>query len=308
MDTTKTVNPLDFAAFTEDAVARMRERYAGFEVRTVNVEKNNGVCLIGIAVMPADSNGETSLFPTIYLNELYEEYLDGTSMEEIADQIADCYETNKGVDASIVPDLLHFHAVENSICYRLINAEMNAENLKKIPYRPFLDLAVVYCIPVDMGDGSRGAIAVTNDYAHMWKVDEETIHTCAVANTDRLYPAELRPMEDIIQELIPGCDMSGIDSGMFILRSHVGSGGAGAMFQKDILRGFAAQHGDFYLIPSSICEVLLLPLSNAMKYVTKESIPCMVRDVNKNNLAPEEVLSNNAYLYHAETGEIEILP
>ena len=306
MDTT-TTTLLDFAALTEDAVARMRKRYAGHEVKVINVEKNNGVCLTGIAIVPADSNGETSLFPTIYLNELYEEYLDGTPMEKIADRIADCYEANKGVDAAILPDILHFDEVKDTICYRLINAELNAETLNKIPYRAFLDLAMVYCIPVDMGDGSRGSITVTNDYAHMWKVDEERIHACAAANTDRLYPAELRTMEDVVQELIPGCDMSDIDSGMFILRNYVGSGGAGALFRKDILRGFADEHGDFYIIPSSICEVILLPLSNAMKYVTKESIPCMVRDVNKNNVAPEEVLSNNAYLYHAGTGEIEIL-
>ena len=33
----------------------------------------------------------------------------------------------------------------------------------------------------------------------------------------------------------------------------------------------------------------------------------MVREINREQVPPDEVLSDNVYLYHADTGEIEIL-
>ena len=80
---------------------------------------------------------------------------------------------------------------------------------------------------------------------------------------------------------------------------------AAALLYPDILRGFAGKHGDFYILPSSIYEVLLLP---AKPEPADPAYLCgMVRAVNEEQVSPDEVLSDNAYLYHADTGEIDVL-
>lgn len=300
MDMSKTTQP-DLAAFTEEVMARMRERYAGCEVKIVDIGRNNGISLTGLIIQTTDSCGEISILSTAYLNELYREYLESATVDMIAAHFAAYHEAAKGQGAFLVPDIQHFDEVRDIICYRLVNAALNGEYLKEIPHRLFLDLAMVYGIPLTGEDGRQGVIAVTNEHVGRWQVDEKTIHACAVANTERLYPAEIR------RWVIPDGKVLNVNSGLFILRNKVGNGGAGAMFNQDILREFSGEYGDFYIIPFSICEVLLLPVAHAPGYVTKESLPRMVRQVNEHNIFPENVLSNNAYLYHAGTREIEIL-
>ena len=80
---------------------------------------------------------------------------------------------------------------------------------------------------------------------------------------------------------------------------------AAAMLYGDILREFGQEHGNFYILPSSIYEVLLMPAGPGP---ADASFVCpMVRDVNWAQVAREEVLSDNAYFYHADTGVIDIL-
>lgn len=296
---------MSFSAFTEEAVKRVRERYAGYEVKKSTVRKNNGLRLTGISILPPDTEPSRgiSVFPMVYLDGLYTEYREGTPMEEIVDLIADTY-TLGMKDPCVIPDLRQFGTVKDTICFRLINAGQNEERLKDIPHRPFLDLAVVYCVPVELEDGNTGVVAVTDALARGWQADEETLHACAEANTERLYPAQLMPLEEMIRSMVPGFDVPVPENGLSILRSCVGGGGAGAMLYRDSLREFAEKHGDFYIIPSSIHEVLLLPLS-AQAHAGE--LADMVREVNETSVPVDEVLSDHIYLYHADTGTIDVL-
>ena len=57
--------------------------------------------------------------------------------------------------------------------------------------------------------------------------------------------------------------------------------------------------GDFYLLPSSIHEVLVL---RAEQNVDESALTEMVREVNRREVAEEERLSDYAYRYDAESG------
>ena len=56
-------------------------------------------------------------------------------------------------------------------------------------------------------------------------------------------------------------------------------------------------------MPSSVHEVILLP-ENRIK--SAENLLQVVMDVNRMQLAPEEVLSDTVYYYDRETGKISI--
>ena len=67
--------------------------------------------------------------------------------------------------------------------------------------------------------------------------------------------------------------------------------------------GFFKQ--DFWILPSSIHEVVLLPDG---KYGEKaEELAVIVKDINDTQLAPEEILSYHVYRYSRLTGEISIV-
>lgn len=61
-------------------------------------------------------------------------------------------------------------------------------------------------------------------------------------------------------------------------------------------------NGDFYIIPSSIHELIAVPvLAQGL-----EELREMVKEVNDNQLAPEEILGYEVYRYNRETGEVEV--
>ena len=61
-------------------------------------------------------------------------------------------------------------------------------------------------------------------------------------------------------------------------------------------------NGDFYILPSSIHELLAVPVSTA----EIEELRQMVKEVNDNEVAPEEILGYEVYRYNRETGEVEV--
>ena len=70
------------------------------------------------------------------------------------------------------------------------------------------------------------------------------------------------------------------------------------------MAGFAEKLGkNFYILPSSVHEVILLPED---KVSSSENLLTMVMEVNRTQLAPEEVLSDAVYYYDRKSGEISI--
>lgn len=313
METTETnrTAEMSFGEFVNGMQDRIQARYPECNVRTVRVDKNNGVHLTGIIIMPEEQN----VAPNIYMENLYVEYLAGRQMEDLAAAAAQLYEERKIEEDLWLPDLTDFEAVRDLICFNPVNGERNRELLKSMPHRQFLDLAVTYYIPVTVSSVSDGRIAVKDRHFGMWGVDEETLYRHAVENTRRMLPVELRSLEEVVREILseeysgtmpPGQTggVSGIP--MYILRCGKGEQATAAAFlYEPVLQEFAKQHGDFYILPSSVFEVMLLPvdsLSEDSAYYLS-----MVREINRMQRSPDEVLSDNIYLCHADTEEIEIL-
>ena len=58
------------------------------------------------------------------------------------------------------------------------------------------------------------------------------------------------------------------------------------------------------MLPSSIHEVLLLPVKTSP---SPRSLLDMVREINQNDVAPEDVLSNHIYLYRSAERRLGIV-
>ena len=70
------------------------------------------------------------------------------------------------------------------------------------------------------------------------------------------------------------------------------------------LKEFADRTGaDFYILPSSIHETLLIPVADNMEL---DYLTSMVREVNATQVTPEEQLSDNVYIYRRATDSIEL--
>lgn len=255
------------------------------QVRTelYTVTKNNGTRRTGILFKQEDSN----LAPTIYLEEFYQKYLKGQQVPDLADSICSIYQEIRVKKTCDCQNLFDFNHVKEHIVYKLIRRDANEELLKQIPYEPFLDLAVVYYIQIDNTRFGSAAIQIRNEHLRYWRVEKEEIRRLAEKNTPRIYPAQ-------IQKIVRF---------MYVATNEQCSLGAAVMCYPDFrekVRGMI--RGDFYILPSSIHEVILVPESFGLE---PERMAEMVKEINQTGVAPEEVLSDSVYYFDGE--EIRIV-
>ena len=91
---------------------------------------------------------------------------------------------------------------------------------------------------------------------------------------------------------------------IYILTNTKGFLGASGLLLEDLLTDFADLiENSFFILPSSIHEVLLVPESSGIDIGTLSEMVCAV---NKSHVSPQEVLSDHAYHYDRETGKIHV--
>lgn len=257
----------------------------GVEVRTelYTVTKNNGTRRTGILFKQTDSN----LAPTIYLEEFYQKYLKGQQVPELADSICSIYQEIRVKKNCDCQNLFDFEHVKEHIVYKLIRRDANEELLKQIPYEPFLDLAVVYYIQIDNTRFGSAAIQIRNEHLRYWRVTQEEIRCLAEKNTPRIYPVQIKQIVRF----------------MYVATNQQCSLGAAVMRYPNLwekVRGMIGE--DFYILPSSIHEVILVPESFGQE---PDRMAEMVKEINQTGVAPEEVLSDSVYYFDGE--EIRIV-
>ena len=114
-------------------------------------------------------------------------------------------------------------------------------------------------------------------------------------------------VEDMAKMLanMMGCDISELpDTGetkMIVVTNNEKVNGAVAICDKELLSNIAREYNsNLVILPSSIHECIIHIDNNP----DMEMYSNMVRDVNKTQVEPEEILSDHAYFFNKETCEI----
>lgn len=272
-------------------------------IEAQEVKKNNGVVLHGLRIMEQES----AIGPVIYLDNAFEDYQNGRDFQEIVAAVAEEYRNNcpiSGFDTAFITD---YESLKEKICLKVINTDLNRELLADVPHVPFCDLSIVFYVPVDSFPGNA-SIMINNRFMAIWGVDTDELFETAKANTQRILGGKVVPMRDIIASIpnsmtevrLPGPE----DCGMYVATNREKVNGASVFLYDSLLSGFADKIGkDFYIIPSSIHELIFLSDSINME---PEDIREMISEVNSTCVDPEEVLSDNVYRYRRATRQVEI--
>lgn len=294
-------------AFAEEVKRRLEEAGCGGKVEITDVKKNNNVRLKGICIL----NGASNIAPNIYLEQHYEDYKNGEALSHIVRQVMNENERYKVSCRFPKEEAFDFDRAKNRLCYRLVNREWNRERLKDMPHITFHDLAVVFFLHVGDGMGQTGSITVSNELMRVWGIEKaDEIYPIAHENTQRLFPADVMDMEELLSQLIPCSATDGMEMPdmpkLYVATNCQKMDGASVLLYDGFLKGFSEQiGGDFYVLPSSVHEVIFFP---AREGAGAAELREMVSEVNATGVAKEEVLSNAVYRYNAEKDCLECLP
>ncbi len=284
---------------------------------TEMMTKNNGMEVCGLFIR---KEGET-MSPAIYLEAYYELYMAGQGMDQIVDQICHHYEE---ACSKLPVDLVspeNFEDVKPFIIYRIVNLDRNRDMLRSCPCIPLLDLAVTFRWLVLSDENSISSAMITNFQMDFWKVGVADLLELARVNTSRLFPVEIRPMEEMIRQLyteemgesgwqdtagFPACGNPDQvpDVPMFIMTNRKGINGATCLIYEDVLRNFADRLREgFYILPSSVHELILIPESMIQDPL---DLGAMVKEVNEAVVADDEILSDSVYHFNREKNSLEL--
>ena len=198
-----------------------------------------------------------------------------------------------------------FGNVKDRICFRLVNTERNRDFLSAAPHRNFMDLSTAYYICFEMSDGRFASVAVNDRIMEDWGVTEDQLWDTAFANTQKIFPADVGRIHDVMAELA-GAAMETPDeeSGMVIVTNGKKWYGAGAVFYDDVLTRLTDILGEkIFLLPSSVHEFIALTDDGK----TDPAILAeMVRNINREMVSEKEYLSDSVYHYEKD-GEIKIV-
>ena len=284
----------------------MFEENSSAQIHLYVAQKLNGTQKKGVAIR----TGEDDLDAVIYLEEFYEHYQEGTSLESICQMFFGVYEQSKEKVSNIpVRNLMDFEHVKDQISMKLINYKDNRRLLMDVPHKKVDDLAVIYKVDVPLPDEMMGMASLTirNEHMEMYGITEKELHSIAYENTKTLYPPRLVslhgsiiPYEDPVN-LLEKDDVERMDQ-MYILTNSCKTFGATSMLYPEVMDQSKKVIGsDFYILPSSLHEVILIPKDG----VDSKHLGNIVREINIHEVKRDEILSDHVYEYNFKEKEIQ---
>lgn len=291
---------------------KLPEYLTEYDIESISIcnnMRNNGVSLQGIQISFAGKNAAPCIYIDGYLpkpekdGEYDEDKLD---IEGILRSMAD--EFGYAID-HFEPDeagLYEWEDVKQKLVLVLVSFEQNETLLSGCPYILFHDLAVTFRVFVPCGS-RLGSFVVSNNMVEYWGVTTKELWKHALDNSMHLLPPVIERLDQAVKKMMKLPEESGIlpDSPFYVISNEKGMFGAAALLYDGILKQMAEILEDsFYILPSSIHEVLAVPEKLCGE---PEILKDMVRDVNGEFADKSEILSYSVYFYDKKEDCIRVI-
>lgn len=222
--------------------------------------------------------------------------------------------------------ITEFSQAKEHILPRLVGMEHSPVPLYGRPHTDMADLAVIYDILLLEDGDHRMTAAVTDAALCRWNITKETLHAVAVRNMKQQAPASFVPIMEMLLSLqgwgdapadeesnspdpafhaslqdtlrAADGDVSGPDA-LFVLSNQKKLYGAAAVLDQDMMQRIAAQFPEgFYVLPSSVHELLIV---SKRVDIGPDELERMVQEINASEVEEQERLSDHVYEYDMDT-------
>lgn len=293
---------MDYNQFIDSYIALMQKELSEQQAQVVRA---NMRLVNGLAEAITIRYKGSEVCPVVYLEQQYNLYKSGFSVEELVTKTIRELEIARA-KAPQKPQITEESLKENLYC-SVINVELNRELLQTVPHRIMEDLAVIARYKID----GVGCFTVTNDLANSLKLTSEEVMAVAYANHAK-QDFVLQSMSDMMRDLLLSQGApeefvedvvreSHTESPIYVLTNQARHDGASAILSKEIMAKAQEMLGDFYILPSSRHEVILIKKDDG---ISLPYLKNMVKEINAVEVKREDLLSDNVYLYDSRTRRI----
>lgn len=305
------MNRKEFFEYVKDNVKEyLPDSFADSNIRLQQVGKHNGLTLTALLIPEKGKD----VVPTVYLDSFYQSYCNGRALNacvgDVADQRIEYIDHELDINVNNVFD---YDYVKDKLQVRICEPEMNQERLEGKVVTMHGDFAAYYAINFFENEEGLASVAVTENLLDSWKVSKEQLHQDAMA-ADQKRGVRLYAMDEMVEAMIFGDgeysnllegnrDIEEFHQPMFCLTNQMKQNGAALIIQEDVRKQIGEfMKGDYFILPSSIHETLLLP-DNGMFDV--HELNAMVKQINATEVSLEDRLSDKVQFCDGKTAVME---
>ena len=293
----------------QEFTARMTEAVSDLygdkaEISVQKVTKDNGVTLTGMMIRDKDIDRNSTVMPVVYLEPYFEKAGEGVPVHQLARMLSETYEAAKQTGTQMDTScLLSYAEAKDRLFCRLTGKEGNEERLSRMPHEDWQDLAVTYYVDVPFILENSGMVQVTDSLLSHWDISENTLRADAWKNTKEQKPMFIQPLGNALAGMAGG-EARDYQSPLYLLSCPDAAYGAICAAYPEMTDTAENMFGrNFYMLPSSVHEFLLLPDDGSTK---AEDLENLVRIINSTEVDEKDVLSNKVYYCDVKTKEISL--
>lgn len=293
--------------FVDALKEALAERGNDVDVKITTVEKMNQ-SYEAITITPEGSN----IGMNMNLEVFAEAYESGVPFNEVLEQVTQKVEDHlSNMPSFDVQSLTDYEQMKDKLAMEVVAADRNADLLAKVPHQEMEDMAVVYRFVMESDENGRASILVSNDLLDKMGVTPEQLHADAMENAPELRPAVIKGMSEVMMDMMgpDAADMLGIDEfpqdeTLYVATVPDKISGAGVIAYQEFMDQAAEKlGGDFFILPSSIHEILLVKDDGQANF---SDLKAMVEEVNATQVSPEEKLTDSVYHYDSKEHIFEL--
>ncbi len=301
---------MTYKEFKYQLLKELEERFpSGTSITIQEIPHNNNHTEEALTILEPGLN----ISPTIYLESYFRQLKKEVPISSIIAQIYSYYQEHRSTQSIDTSFFTCFENIRPRIVYKLVHQEKNKELLKEVPWIPYLDLAIVFYCLLSKSPTENASVLIRNEHLCYWNVSVEDLLSLAQKNTPFLLSSCCDSLAELllpILEQLPVQEQTDTKNTfasasmvpMYVLTNQQRFLGACCILYDDVLKEIAERlDSDLYILPSSIHEVILMPVT------VTESVPAlsqMVCDINQSEVSAEEILSDHIYYYHRSTDSI----
>jgi len=290
------------------------EQLAGASVKLREQVKNYDEELTGVMVsLPGEQ-----VTPVIYLGGCYERYAEGANLDDVLRDLAQAV-TDARTQSAMVGDpeaIMDFDFAKDKLQVRLFDTEANQKRLEPLVHHCLGDLTCAYSIVLSESQGNAMSVMVTPQIMEAWGVTKRQVHEAAM-EADLERGVTLNAIGELIDSMLTGQepdnyispealadgirpDFEGMGMALMCLSNGSRLNGASMIINPEVQANIAqVLGGNYYMLPSSIHEVLVLP--DTVGGPKAAELGAMVKEINETQVAPQDRLSDKVQYYDAET-------
>ena len=246
----------------------------------------------------------------LYVRDLYDEFQNGWSMENIIEEIlkrldtisrSECFEKSKNLE--------NYEKVKEDLFIRLLNVVKHRDELQNAIFRTVGDIALVLYARMGELDGCSTSIKIKQHMLQKWEKDEQTVFNDALLNTYFISPPRIYCWEKLIYNMsYEGENFMNLlfdlplkkDTFGNCLSTSTRTNGAVAVFLPGVAQRLGyLLGGGFYMVFTSVHEVMIHSGENTDPRKLKEVLAETIEETTPE----EDFLTYYVYHYDPETGQ-----